>query len=96
MNAEVNESFMMKGVPCVQLTAGRYTAVVSPQYGASVWRMRDTVNDVEVFRYRDDVTADEIDNAREIWGLPTLYLPNRFDGGLLKTSDAEYHLPVKH
>lgn len=94
MNAEVNESFMMKGVPCVQLTAGRYTAVVSPQYGASVWRMRDTVNDVEVFRYRDDVTADEIDNAREIWGLPTLYLPNRFDGGLLKTSDAEYHLPV--
>lgn len=92
--AEVNESFMMKDVQCVRLAAGRYEAVVSPQYGASVWRMRDTVNNVEVFRYRDDVTAEQIDCAREIWGLPTLYLPNRFDGGLLRTSDAEYHLPV--
>lgn len=93
-NATVNDSFMMKGVQCVQLTAGRYTAVVSPQYGASVWRMQDTENNVEVFRYRDDITAADIDKAREIWGLPTLYLPNRFDGGLLKTSDGEYHLPV--
>ncbi len=84
----------MKGAKCVQLTAGRYSAVVSPMYGASVWRMQDTVNNVEVFRYRDDITAKTIDLAREIWGLPTLYLPNRFDGGRLKTSDGEYRLPV--
>ena len=37
---------------------------------------------------------DTINEAREIWGLPTLYLPNRFDGGVLKTSDAVYNLPV--
>ena len=30
----------------------------------------------------------------EIWGLPTLYLPNRFDGGVLRTSDGEYRLPI--
>lgn len=88
------ENYMMKGVPCVRLAAGRYTAVISPLYGSSVWRMQDTVNNVEVFRYRDDITAAQIDKAREIWGLPTLYLPNRFDGGRLKTSDAEYKLPV--
>jgi aldose 1-epimerase len=85
---------MMKGVPCVKLACGKYTAVVSPLYGSAVWRMRDDELDVEVFRYSDDCTAAVIDRAREIWGLPTLYLPNRFDGGLLKTSDGEYHLPV--
>ena len=85
---------LVKGVSCVKLAAGKYTAIVSPQYGSSVWRLKDDTLGVEVFRYSEDVTADEIDRAREIWGLPTLYLPNRFDGGLLKTSDGEYHLPV--
>lgn len=88
------QNFMMKGVPCIRLEADKYSAVISPLYGASVWRMRDEVNNIEVFRYSDDCTASQIDAAREIWGLPTLYLPNRFDGGLLKTSDGEYHLPV--
>ena len=88
------EEIVMKGTPCVKLSAGKYSAVVSHLYGSAVWRMRDEELDIEVFRYRDDVTAEQIDKAREIWGLPTLYLPNRFDGGLLKTSDAEYHLPV--
>ena len=91
---KIEKDHLMKGVSCVRLTAGRYTAVVSPLYGASVWRMQDTVLGVEVFRYKEDVTADEIDGAREIWGLPTLYLPNRFDRGVLKTSDAEYRLPI--
>lgn len=84
----------MKGVPCVKLAAGKYEAVVSPLFGASVWRMTDSELGMEIFRYRDNVTAKEIDAAREIWGLPTLYLPNRFDGGALKTSDGAYKLPV--
>lgn len=90
----VTENYMMKSVPCVKLEAGKYTAVISPLYGSSVWRMRDEDFDIEVFRYSERCTAADIDKAREIWGLPTLYLPNRFDGGLLKTSDGEYHLPV--
>jgi len=84
----------MKGVKCVKLAAGKYTAVISPEYGASVWRMTDEELGMEIFRYKEEVTAAEIDSAREIWGLPTLYLPNRFDRGVLKTSDAEYRLPV--
>ena len=91
---DIEMEYRMKGASCVRLTAGKYTAVISPGYGASVWRMTDEEKGVEVFRYREDVTADEIDKAREIWGLPTLYLPNRFDRGILKTSDAEYRLPV--
>ncbi|MBP3270803.1 MAG: aldose 1-epimerase [Ruminococcus sp.] len=92
--AEAVNGEIFKGVPCVRLSAGRYTAVISPLYGASVWRLRDEELGIEVFRYSEKVSAGQIDKAREIWGLPTLYLPNRFDGGLLKTSDAEYHLPV--
>lgn len=93
-NFFVQDNYMMKGVSCVKLTAGKYTAVVSPLFGSSVWRMQDTELNMEIFRYSDSCTAADIDKAREIWGLPTLYLPNRFDGGLLKTSDAEYHLPI--
>lgn len=88
------EDYLMKGVKCARLTAGKYTAVISYQYGSSVWRMQDIENNMEIFRYSDACTAEDIDKAREIWGLPTLYLPNRFDAGVLKTSDAEYHLPV--
>lgn len=91
---EAISSYEMKGVSCVKLTSGKYTAVISPKYGSSVWRMQDTELGIEVFRYRDDVTAAQIDKSREVWGLPTLYLPNRFDGGVLKTSDAVYQLPI--
>lgn len=92
--AKAVRNYEMKGVSCVMLSAGRYTAVISPLYGSSVWRMQDTELGIEVFRYREDATAEQIGKAREIWGLPTLYLPNRFDGGVLKTSDGEYTFPI--
>ncbi|MGN0632603.1 MAG: aldose 1-epimerase [Oscillospiraceae bacterium] len=90
----VTNGFMMKGVPCVLLECGKYSAVVSPEYGSSVWRMQDNELNMEIFRYSEKCSAQQIDKAREIWGLPTLYLPNRFDAGVLKTSDAVYQLPV--
>ena len=92
--ASVNKSFDFKGVKAVRLEAGRYFAVIAYTMGSSVLRFRDEENKVEVFRYKDDVTAGQINSAREIWGLPTLYLPNRYDRGVLKTSDAVYHLPI--
>lgn len=76
------------------LKADRYTAVIANQMGSSVLRLRDDELGVEVFRYKDNITMETINETREIWGLPTLYLPNRFDGGVLKTSDAVYNLPV--
>ena len=83
-----------KGIEAVELAAFDYYAVVAPQIGTNVLRFRDTERNMEIFRYKDDVSIAEIMNSTEVWGLPTLYLPNRFDGGLLKTSDGEYHLPV--
>lgn len=83
-----------KGIEAVELCCGGYYAVVAPTMGSSVLRFRDNSKGMEIFRYSDDVPIEEIMNAPEIWGLPTLYLPNRHDNGVLRTSDAVYHLPV--
>ena len=91
---KIELDYQFKGVPCVRMMSGRYVCVIANTMGASVLRLRDEENRVEVFRYSDDCTADKINEAREIWGLPTLYLPNRFNKGVLRTSDAEYQLPI--
>lgn len=85
---------MHKGIPAVELSSAGYYAVVMPALGSSVMRLRDNKRGIEVFRYNDDTEIREIMCAPEIWGLPTLFLPNRFDGGILRTSDAVYKLPV--
>lgn len=82
------------GTTCVKLSAGGYEALVAYEIGSNVIRLRDNRNGVEFFRFREDTSADTIRQSAEVWGLPTLYLPNRFADGVLKTSDAVYHLPV--
>lgn len=82
------------GASCVRLSAGGYEALVAYEIGSNVIRLRDNRNGIEFFRFKDSNTADEIRQSAEVWGLPTLYLPNRFADGILKTSDAVYHLPV--
>ena len=83
-----------KGEPCIELKVGGYLAIIAPGIGSNVIRLRDEANDIEIFRFCDTVTVDEIKQSPEVYGLPTLYLPNRLNGGKLKTSDACYQLPV--
>ncbi|MBQ5316931.1 MAG: aldose 1-epimerase [Oscillospiraceae bacterium] len=83
-----------KGAKAVELVSGGYRAIVVPGLGSNVVRFRDEKRGIEVFRYDNGVSLSEIMNSAEIWGLPTLYLPNRFDKGILRTSDAVYRLPV--
>lgn len=94
MSNIAKKDFMFKGIECAYLKTEKYTAVIADKIGSSVLRLHDDKNGMEIFRYREETTIDEINSAREIWGLPTLYLPNRFDRGVLKTSDATYQLPV--
>ena len=82
------------GMSCVQLKSAGYCALVAYEAGSNVIRLRDDKNGIEFFRFNDSNTADDIKNSPEVWGLPTLYLPNRFADGVLKASDAVYHLPV--
>ena len=94
MAAYADSAFEFKGLNAVKLETDKYFAVVSPLTGCSVLRLYDKVNGIEVFRYDEKVGFDTINQAREIWGLPTLYLPNRFADGVIKTSDAVYQLPI--
>ncbi len=82
------------GTPCVELTADRYTCLIAYEIGCNVIRLRDTVNCVEVFRFNDQNPAQTIIDSPEVWGMPTLYFPNRLADGTLKTSDSVYHWPV--
>lgn len=82
------------GTTCVKLSAGGYEALVAYEIGSNVIRLRDNKNGLEFFRFNADNTAENIKQSPEVWGLPTLYLPNRFADGILKTSDAVYQLPV--
>ena len=93
MEASVKKT-EFKGLEAVELTSGEYTAVIVPELGSNVVRFYDTKRDIEVFRYSEAATAEDIKNSPEIWGLPTLYLPNRLDAGVLRTSDSVYHFPV--
>ncbi len=82
------------GMTCVKLSAGGYEALIAYEIGCNVIRLRNNNEGMEFFRWNPDNTFDDILQSAEVWGLPTLYLPNRFADGVLKTSDAVYQLPV--
>jgi aldose 1-epimerase len=92
----MNKTQMMQwgGMPCVHMQAGGYSAIIAPDLGSNVIRLRDDTNGLEFFRFSNDNTYETLLKSAEVWGLPTLYLPNRFADGVLRTSDAVYHLPV--
>lgn len=83
-----------KGEKCVELRYNDYYAVVAPSLGCNVIRLRNDALKIDVFRYDDGDTLETYYNNHETYGFPTLYLPNRLEDGVLKTSDGEYHFPV--
>lgn len=83
-----------KSEPCIELKAGGYLAWIAPGIGSNVIRLRDETNDIEIFRFHKETSIEEIKQSPEVYGLPSLYLPNRLNGGRLKTTDALYSLPV--
>lgn len=83
-----------KGMDCVEFAAGGYRAIVALDIGSNVLRLRNEERNVEFFRWSDEVSGEEIKQATEIWGLPSLYLPNRHDKGVLRTSDSVYNFPI--
>ncbi|MBO7473889.1 MAG: aldose 1-epimerase [Ruminococcus sp.] len=88
------EIFQWNDIDCIKLNAGGYEAWVAAGIGSNVIRLRDNENGIEFFRFNPKNTADKIKQSPEVWGLPTLYLPNRFADGVLRASDAVYQLPV--
>jgi aldose 1-epimerase len=82
-----------KGEDCIELVAGDYRALIAPFNGSNVMKLENTALNIDVFRNDPEMTPEELKGAAEVYGLPTLYLPNRLSKGVLKTSDAVYHFP---
>lgn len=92
MNTAV-ETFY-KNLPCIELCAGGYKALIAHTLGGNVIRFRDEKNDIEILRFDKDLSIEELADSIEVYGLPAMYLPNRLSKGELKTSDGFYKLPV--
>lgn len=84
----------LNDIRAIELGYGDYYALIAPALGSNVLRLRDNGKGMEILRYDESVTASDIANSSVMWGIPMLYLQNRFDAGVLKTSDAVYKLPI--
>lgn len=93
MNTFVRET-LYQNEPCVELSAGGYYALFAPKIGGLMLRLKNLKDDLEILRFSESFSIDDIKECPLIYGLPTLYLPNRYYQGVLKTSDATYNLPI--
>ncbi len=91
--AAIND-IKVEGYDCVELNAGEYMAILAPEIGNNIIRLRENSKSVDVFRYDEEHPYTAPLNNPETYGYPFLYLPNRLDNGNLKTSDGLYHLPI--
>lgn len=78
----------------VVLKAGRYVAKVAPFNGSNIMYMKDVENDINFFRFDENLSIEELKASAEVYGFPTLLYPNRLKDGILKTSDATYTFPI--
>lgn len=83
-----------KGKDVIELVSGKYKVIIAPFLGSNVLRMQDTESDIEIFRYDESLSIEQLQASAEVYGLPTLYLPNRLAKGILKVSDATYNFPI--
>ena len=89
-----SEQILFQGVPVIKMTAGSYEAIIAPTIGSNIARLRNTKENIEIFRFDKKHAMKKLAACPEIYGLPTLYLPNRLNHGILRVSDATYHLPI--
>ncbi len=91
LSAEIKK---YKDEDVIELKAGRYKAIIAPFLGSNVIRMEDTENGIDIFRHDENLSIEELKASPEVYGFPTLYLPNRLSNGVLKVSDYTYNFPI--
>lgn len=87
------KNYDFKGETCIELIAGDFRALIAPFNGSNVMKLENTALDIDILRNDLSLSPTELKAAAEVYGMPTLYLPNRLSHGNLKTSDAMYHFP---
>ena len=63
MNSIISD-YDFKGIRCVKMQHGKYSCVVAPSLGASVLRLRDEENKIDVFRYDENASAQQLETER--------------------------------
>lgn len=87
------KEIMLNGAPVIEMKAGGYLAIIAPTVGSNLARLRDCNKKMELLRYHKENPIKKLVANPCTYGLPTLYLPNRLNHGVLKVSDATYQLP---
>lgn len=85
---------LFQGVSVIEMKAGGYEAIIAPTVGSNIARLRDNINKIEILRFHKKAAMKKLAASPEVYGLPTLYIPNRLNHGVLRVSDATYQLPV--
>lgn len=88
------KEIMLDGYPVIEMKAGGYLAIIAPTVGCNVARIRNCKEKIEILRYHKEHPIKKLTASPEVYGMPTLYIPNRLDKGHLKTSDGFYQLPA--
>ena len=65
-----------KGETCIELISGDYRALIAPFNGSNIMKMENAALDIDIFRNDPSLTPAQLKAAAEIYGMPTLYLPN--------------------
>lgn len=84
----------LDGAPVIEMKAGGYLAIIAPTVGSNIARLRDCNNKIEILRFHKERPIRKLTASPEVYGLPTLYIPNRLNHGKLRVSDATYQLPA--
>lgn len=93
MNTSCKE-IQLDGAPVIEMKAGGYYAIIAPTVGSNIARLRDCRKKIEILRYHKKSPMKKLVANPCTYGLPTLYLPNRLNHGVLRVSDATYQFPV--
>lgn len=88
------KEIQLDGAPVIEMKAGGYLAIIAPTVGSNIARLRDCSHKIEILRYHKKSPIKKLTASPEVYGMPTLYIPNRLNHGRLRVSDAVYQLPV--
>ena len=87
-------SVLYNGINCLELRTDGYLGLFCPGLGANMLRFYDIQKEYEIFNFNENVSIEELKESICLHGLPSLYLPNRFSNGVIKTSDNIYNMPI--
>ena len=71
------KNYDFKGETCIELIAGDFRALIAPFNGSNVMKLENTALNIDILRNDLSLSPEELKAAAEVYGMPTLYLPNR-------------------